>query len=358
MLITACDIGNDDSEEDSDPTTTPELADQLVYYSWEEDLPQSVMDAFTEETGIEVVYLTYVSQEEAIENIRNGETYDLVVMGNERVPILSRENLLAELDYRNIPNSRNISPSFRNLSYDPESKFSIPYSWGTTGILVRIDLVEEEVTSWDVLWDPTYTGFVGIWDDPRTTIGIALMSLGYSPNSENPAELEEALGKLQELRATSVFLEQFDDYTSAPPLIDGTVHMAIGYAYDVLESRDSAQIQYVLPEEGTILWGDNWVIPSNAAHKREAELFLDFLLRPEISAILSEETYYAVVNTEAYPLIDESIINDTVIYPPAEDMVNAQILLPLSDDGKALHDDIWARFMSSIQEEDVEESQE
>lgn len=333
------------------PTVAP-LAEEITYYDWEEMMPQSVLDAFEQEFGVRVNYVTYVSQEEAIEKIRSGEVYDVVVMESQAVPALVDEGLLAEIDYQNVPNIKNISPNFLDLSYDPGNRYTVPYTWGTEALVVRTDLVQEPVTRWADLWDPRYAGQVGIWNSvPEDTFAIALKALGYSANSEDPAELQEALDYLLELKQTAVI---FDDIglteTCAPVLISGEVAIAQGWSYDAqmaLESVDS--IEYVMPEEGALLWSDNYVIPANSPNKQTAELFINFLLRPEIAAELVNYTYYATANQAALAFVDPEILSDPTIFPVEEDIRNAEIMLPRSAEGTALFNEMWSRFLAAEQ---------
>lgn len=136
--------------------TPPMLAKELIFYDWEDDMPQAVLDAFTEEYGVGVQYVSYQTQIEAIKNIAAGEVYDVVVMDNDYLPELVADDLLATIDYRNIPNFDNISANFRDLIYDPGNKHSVPFNWGTTALLVRADLFEGEITSWNDLWSPQF----------------------------------------------------------------------------------------------------------------------------------------------------------------------------------------------------------
>jgi spermidine/putrescine transport system substrate-binding protein len=331
----------------SPPMPTPEpLADELILYNWSGDLIETLFDDFAEEYGIEVKYVIYETPEQAVENIRAGEQYDVVVLENEYVPSLVEEGLLAKIDYRNVPNFNHISANFRNLAYDPGNRHSIPYSWGTTGLVVRSDLVDEPVTGWSDMWDPHYAGRVIGWLIPRYTLGAALKSLGYSINSEVPEELEAALEHLIELKPNVTWLT--DEETSAYYLADAEAVMALGWAYDVqVGQEENEAIVYVLPEDGTILWGDNFVIPANSPHKYEAELFLNFILRPEITGQLVNLNYYPMANDAAIPYIEPEILNDPVIYPPNEDLRNAEILLPLSPPGEQLYAEIWERFMAA-----------
>jgi spermidine/putrescine transport system substrate-binding protein len=330
------------------PTAIP-LAKEINFYDWEEDMPQSILDAFTEEYSIKVNYFIYESQEEAIANIQAGQIYDVVVMESRFIPQLVKENLLAELDQRNLDNSKNLSANFRDLAYDPGNHYSTPYNWGTTGLVVRSDLVEEPVTRWADLWDPRYAGRAGLWMGiPRDVISMTLKSLGYSANSEDPTELEAALERLLELKPHVLTLEDFDLYTSAGVLDSGQAVITMGYASDVLTGKElNTSISYVLPEEGALLWNDTFVIPANSPNKYTAELFLNFLMRADINAKIVNENLFATPNEAAFPFIEADIMNNAVIFPSNEDLLNAELILPLSPQGQLLYEEIWERFSTA-----------
>ncbi len=330
------------------PTQTP-LADEIILYNWEGDIPQSVLDAFTKETSIKVKYEAYESQEEAIENIRAGQVYDVVIMESRFIPLLVNNGLLAEFNYENIPNFKNISPNFRDLIYDLGNRYSIPYSWGTTGLVVRTDLIRSPVTRWADLWDVKYAGKVAIWvGQPRETLALTLKSLGYSANSEKPVELEAALAKLIALKPNLQFVEDFSTESTAPALASGKVAITMGYSGDFLASKDEGlQVEYVMPEDGGLLWGDTFIIPANSLNQDTAELFVNFLLRPEVSAEIVNQKYYASANESARPLIDLQILNNSSIYPQEEVLRNSEIILPLSAEGQKLYDHIWQQFLDA-----------
>ncbi|MBC7251532.1 MAG: spermidine/putrescine ABC transporter substrate-binding protein [Anaerolineae bacterium] len=327
--------------------TAPPLAEELIFYDWAEDMPQSVLDAFTEEYGVQVAYVTYESQEEAMDNIKAGEVYDVVVMDNDAVPLLLADNLLAEIDYRNVPNFDNISLNFRDLAYDPGNKHSVPFNWGTTGLVVRSDLVEKLPTHWSSLWDPCYAGKIALREGvPYDFIGLTLKSLGFSINSEDPGELEVALKRMLQLKESAIFVGSYAE-DAVPVLLSGEAVILVGWAEDVLLAREySDDIVYILPEEGTLLWGDNFVIPANSPRKYTAEVFLNFLLRPEISAQITNENYYATPNEAARPFIEPDILNDPVVFPSNDALANAEVFLPRSVEGAKLWDEIWERFMA------------
>jgi spermidine/putrescine transport system substrate-binding protein len=344
--LTACATTTPTPE--SPPTPIP-LAEELVFYDWEEDMPQSVLDAFTAEYGVRVKYLVYEAQEEAISNMRTGEVYDVVVMESRYIPLLIQEGLLARLNSKNLANLRNISANFRELAYDPANDYSIPYNWGTTGLVVRTDLMEEPVTRWADLWDPRYAGRVGLWlGVPREVISLTLKSLGYSANTEKPEELESALERLIELKPNVIALEEYDLETSAQVMADGEAVISMGYAYDALAGSElNSAIEYVLPDEGALLWNDTFVIPVNSPNKYTAELFLNFLMRPEINAAIANQNGYATPNEAAYPFIEPEILNNPMVFPSMEDLVNAELILPLTPAGQQLYDEIWERFIQA-----------
>jgi len=335
------------------PTPTPEpLAEELIFYNWADYMPQSTLDAFTEEYGVKITYLTYDTQEEAVENMRAGEVYDVAIIENEFIPTLLREDLLAEIDYRNVLNFDNVSDNFRNLAYDPDNAHSVPDSWGTSGLVVRTDLVEEPVTSWADLWNPRYAGKIALRDSPHEVIGAALKSLGHSINSEDPDELAAAEELLKELKKQDIIFVDSTTEGAVAAFAGGETAILLGWPGDALGVREQNEtVDYVLPEEGPFLWGDNFVIPANSPNKHTAELFLNFLLEPEQVAESVNEYYYATAIKGAYPLIAPEILDDPVVFPPNEQLKNGELLLPLSPEGEKLYAEIWDRFTSAVSAE-------
>jgi len=325
----------------------PKLAEEIVVYSTSEEKMDAVFDAFTKETGVQVKLKHYESPEQAIKEIRAGAAYDILTLESQFVPAAIAEGLLAPIDYRNMTNFKNISADFRNLTYDPENKHTVPFSWGTAGLVVRADRVAPPITRWADLWDPRYAGKVVGWLLPRWTLGAVLKSLGYSANTEDPAQLEEALQRLLVLKPNAIWLSG-DQESLAPELVDGSAAFGLGWSYDyAIAHGQNAAVTYILPEDGALLWLDNFVIPANSPNKTTAELFLNFLLRPEIAGQVVNVDFYAMPNDAAAPHIDPAILKDPVIYPTNQQLKNAEILLPLSAEGQKLHDEIWERFLKA-----------
>ena len=330
-------------------TLTPSTPTQeLVLYNWEEYMPQPILDAFAAEYGVTVSVLTYNSQEEAMANIRSGAVaYDIAVVENDIIPQLVADNMLAGINLRNIPNFKNIYQQFRDMAYDPGNKHSIPYNWGTSGLLVRSDLVTEPITGWTDLWDPRYAGKIGVRNQPVEMINIALQSLGYPLGASDPVQLEAALARLVELKGSVVEVAPDAD-AALQALNDGTVWILQGWNGDVISVREeNPAVQYILPKEGTLLWWDSFVISINSPNKAAAELFLDFVLRPENGAQIVEAYYYPSANEAARQFLSADILNDPVIYPPFDYLIQNSFYVPLTPEGQKQYDELWQRYLQT-----------
>lgn len=320
---------------------------QFVFLSWADDLPQSVIEAFENEFGVELVYETYESTEEAIENLRAGLVYDVAVIDGPYIPGLVANHLLAPIDYRNVPNFRHVSANFRDLAFDPGNQYSVTYTWGLAGLIVRNDLVSRPITAWRDLWDPALGGRVLVWDDKDILIGIALQSLGYSINTDSATELDEALKKLLQLRENAL-TSGYSPELAFQSLESGEAVLMYGWSADALRARDEGMdISFVLPEEGSIQWIDNFVIPASSPRKELAEAFIDFMLRPEISAQVVNENYFPTAIDNAHPHIDAEIRADPLVFPPLEKIAGAEVHAPASPTVRALHEHIWNIYLSA-----------
>ncbi len=334
------------------PSTPVPLAREIIFYNWEGDDLASVRQAFAEEYGVTVNYASFASQEEAAEQLMAGEeAYDLVVLEHQFFPQLLAANELAEIDYSNVPNFKNIWANFRDLSHDPDNLHSVPFSWGATFLIYRADLVDRAPTDWADLWRLRRQGKIGMPDSLREPLGVALKSLGYSLNSEDPAEIQKAYEHLLELKDDIVLVDSYAE--GAGPLLEsGQIVALVGWAEHVEYSQQrSVPVDYVFPADGALLWGDNFVIPAGSPNQVTAELFLDFLMRPDINARIVNETYYATANEAAREYIDPEILNNPVIFPPVEKLKNAEVILPLSPETVALYHKLWDPLLAEIKPE-------
>jgi spermidine/putrescine transport system substrate-binding protein len=322
------------------------LAKELTFYDRMNAIPLSVLDAFTAEYGVKVNYLTYKTQEDAVEYIKAGNKFDVAVINSEYIPSLVAGNLLAEINHTNVSNFMHVSTNFRGLVYDPENRYSIPHTWSTTGLLVRSDLVEEPVTRWADLWDQRYVGKVGVRSQPTELISISLKALGYPLNSEDPRELETALDNLIKLKSSLVFL---DPETEDPlsKLVNGEIVIMVGWAGDGSSAhRQNPTITYILPEEGTILWSNNFVVSAKSSSKYTAEVFINYLMRPEVNAQIVNEEACATANEGARQFIQPEILNDPIVFPPIENLVTGEWYLPRNPVAEKFYSDIWNRFLT------------
>ena len=337
--------------------TTPVLSDQLVFYDWEDDVPVSVFEGFHKEYGVQVAYITFESQEEAADNIEAGKVYDVVIIENDAVTYLTSHNMLSEIDYRNIPNFKNISPNFRDLSYDPGNKYTVPFNWGTTGLIVRSDLLETLPTHWADLWKPEYAGKIAIREDvPYDFVGLTLKSLGYSINTGDGDKLDAALERMLEIRE-DVILVGSSPSDVIPLLSSGEVTILVGWTEDLFAAQEeSMAVTYILPWEGAMLWGDNFAIPANSPNQYTAEVFLNYLLRPAVSAQITDHNYYATANKAAEAFIDTEILNNPAVYPPSGVLENAEVFSPRSNESDQRIYDLWEKFLAAGESTQYESS--
>jgi len=319
---------------------------------YEDGFPQSLLDKFTAETGVKVTYNTFSEYEEAVQRLLDGEVADVTWMSNNNLTVLSERGLLAPIRYMNVPNFRYVNASFRDLSFDPGNKYAVPWLWGTTGLLYRSDLVKQPPVKWSDLWTISRAKLAGVWQDRRTMFGMALMSLGYSVNTSNVTEIDEAAAFLEARWDKQTFVEPIDPYTSAAALADGTLEASLGWTYDAYTGRGlNEKVVYLLPEEGTMLWLEVMLIPANSPHRATAEAFINFLLEPENAAIYTNAFAYATVVDGAQPFIDDVIANDVTIFPTAAMLNGAELFQPLSLEAEDALNAHWERLMALTNKE-------
>lgn len=306
-------------------------------------IDESLIDKFEDETGIKVVYNTYESNEIMYQKVKNSPgSYDLIVPSDYMIEKMIKEDMLEKIDYSNIPNYSNIGEQYKNLPYDPNNEYSVPYMWGTIGIIYDADVITETVDSWDLLWNQKYTGDIFIFDSIRDTLAISLARLGYSINSTNQNELDEAVVELikQKPILQSYVMDEVKDN-----MINGAASIATVYSGDAVYIQQQAKdlnLKYVVPKEGSNRWFDAMVIPKDAKSKTEAEQFINFLSDPENAKINVEYIGYATPNTSAYELLDEETRNNKTAYPDESILEKTEIFRDLGTDIK-LYDAAWLK---------------
>jgi spermidine/putrescine transport system substrate-binding protein len=309
-------------------------AEKVLYvYNWSEYLPEAVLEQFQEETGIKVVYSTFDSNEAMYAKLRlvdEKNSYDIVVPSTYFVSKMRREGLLAKVDKSKLKHFAHLDPKLTNQAFDPDNRFSVPYLWGSTGIAVNTDKVKPgTVTKWSDLWKPEFKDRLMMTNDMREVFHVGLRVLGYSGNDTDPAHIEAAYKKLKELMPN---VRVFNSEAPRMPYLEGETDAGMiwnGEAY--VAKEDNAAIAYIYPEEGAALWMDNLVIPKTARNVENAHLFIDFLLRPEIAKLISEEIGYASPNIKAVAMLDEETRSDRTVYPIEADLKNAEFQTDIGD---------------------------
>lgn len=311
-------------------------------YSWADYVDEDVIRDFEKEFGIRVNYDTYSNNEELHAKLLGGATgYDVIFPSDYMVEVLIEEDLLLPIDPEAIPNVVNIDPRFTNLPYDPDGNYSVPYLWGTAGIGVNTRWVKESVDSWDVLWDPKYKGRIAMLNDPREAFGVALKRMGESLNNKEVDTLEKAKTMLLEQKPLVAI---YDADNTEMLLLSEEVWIAHGWSGDVLLATDEdPDIIYVVPKEGTTLWMDTMAIPKGARNKENAEKLINFFLRPDIGARLSEATNYPSPNAAAIEHTSPEILGNPMIYPPDEALENAEWMEDLGDAAPFI-DKLWTEI--------------
>lgn len=319
---------------------------ELYLYIWSEYIPDEVIENFTKETGIKVHLSTYDSNEAMYAKIKlAGQGYDLIVPSSDYVSLMRRQDLLAPLDKSKLPNFTNLASKFVNQPIDPENKYSVPYMWGSTSIAVNTGMLGNgAVNSIADLWKPEMAGRLLLPNEPREAFTLALKLLGYSLNETDPAHLEEAYQKLKQLIPG---VHVFDSNSPKQALLSGEVSVGVvfnGEAY--IANQENPEISYIYPPEGFSLWMDSLCIPKDAKNIDEAHAFLNYLLRPDVAAIISTEMGYSTPNAKAMELIPENVKNNPIVYPTEEDAQRGEFQDDLGDAMK-LYDEYWTKLKTN-----------
>ncbi|MDO3410053.1 ABC transporter substrate-binding protein [Saccharibacillus sp. CPCC 101409] len=287
----------------------------LTIYNWGDYIDPELLDRFQEETGITVIYQTFDSNEAMLTKIeQGGTTFDVAVPSDYAIEKMREEDLLIPLDHDKIPNMANIDPKFLNLSFDPDNQYSMPYFWGTLGVVYNPNLTDLTFKSWADLWDPSLRNDILLTDGAREVIGTGLASLGYSLNETNEEHLQQALNKLNEL-SPNVKAIVGDEIKLL--LANGEAAAGLVFSGDASEiMSENEELDYVVPEEGSNLYFDNMVVPKTAQNVDGAMQFINFMLDPEVNAQNTEYVGYSTPNDAALGLLPEDISGDERFYPP------------------------------------------
>ncbi|MUT66087.1 PotD/PotF family extracellular solute-binding protein [Paenibacillus sp. NEAU-GSW1] len=289
----------------------------LTIYNWGDYIDPELLEQFEEESGIKVIYQTFDSNEAMMTKIaQGGTTFDVSIPSEYAIAKMKEEGLLLPLDHAKLPNLQYIDPSFMDLSFDPGNEYSIPYFWGTVGVVFNPDLTDLQFESWDDLWDKSLRNQILLLDGAREVIGMGLNSLHYSLNDTNEAHLQEAKAKLGKLtpNVKAIVGDEIKMLLANEEAAVGLVWS--GDASEIMSENE--KLDYIVPSEGSNLWFDNMVIPKTARNIEGAHAFINFMLDPEHAAQNAEYVGYSTPNAKALAHLPEEISGDERFYPSKE----------------------------------------
>ena len=314
-------------------------------YNWGEYIDQSIFAIFENETGIKVNYTEFQSNEDMYSIIKSGiATYDVIVPSDYMISRMIDEGMLEEIDFSNIPNYSLIDDAYKNLEYDPDGKYSVAYMTGTVGLIYNSAMISDEIFSWSALFDPSYSGQILMFNNPRDAFGIALKYLGYNQNTTSESEIREAYDLLvsQKPILQAYVMDQIFD-----KLESGEAAIGPYYAGDYLAMlENNPDLVFVRPEEGSNRFVDAMCIPKGAKNKPAAELFIDFMCSTDIAMKNMDYIWYASANYEAVEEFGEDLDDEEyeIMFASAETLANCDVFTNLPAETLALYDTLWGEL--------------
>ena len=317
----------------------------LNVLNWGDYIDPQLLRQFEDETGIAVKYTTMTSNEEMLVKLASADNiYDVCFPSDYLIEKLVADDLLHPINKANIPNLSNIDSRFLNLSFDPDNTYSVPYMWGTVGILYNKTMVSDPVDSWNILWDAKYAGQILMYDSMRDTIGITLKKLGLDINTRSEADV---LAAQEALIAQKPLVRAYLTDDIKMELINGSAAMGVVYSGDAVYCiSENADLAYAVPKEGSNVWFDNIIIPKTSKHTTEAEQFINFLCDAKVAAQNSDYIGFSTPNAEALKLMDPSYAADPTYNPPQDVLDRCQIFQDLGDFVKAFSD-AWTKVKAA-----------
>ncbi len=312
-------------------------------YNWGEYIDQSVLDDFEAETGIKVNYTTYASNEEMYSKIVSGAaSYDVIIPSEYMISKMINEDLLAELNFDNIPNYKYIGEEYKGLSYDPDEKYSVPYTWGTVVIVYNTKFVDEEDVkdeSINLLWNEKYAGNILMFDNPRDAFALAHIKLGHSMNTTNPDDWYEAAEELKKQKplVQAYVMDQIFD-----KMLNEEAYIATYYAGDAITMMDENEnLAAYVPREGANMFFDSMCVLKSSRNKEAAEKFINFMCETEIAVRNAEAVWYAIPHTAAFEALDPEQSGDPLVYPSQEVKDKCEVFVNLNEETLILQSELW-----------------
>lgn len=329
------------------------LSKILHVYNWEDYFGETTLSDFEKKFGVKVNLETFEDEEELVAGLQSHpEKYDVIITSDNSIRELIAMRLLARLDLNNIPNLKNIDPEFGNPPYDPGHKHSVPYLWGTTGLVVNRTFVKNKADSWSILWNPRYKGKIAMLNSPEEVVGAALKMLGHSLNTKDPSQLNKARERL--LKQKPLVAGYLDAITIRDRLIENKLWAAQIYSGDGMAAADKNEaLEYIIPKEGASVWIDCLAIPRDAHHKYTAEVFINYILEPDVSAQIANCLWYANCNRAARVYTLKEILESAPLYPPEDVVKRCEFFYPLGTDeeikkNRQIVNKLWSELHSKV----------
>jgi spermidine/putrescine transport system substrate-binding protein len=321
----------------------------LNVFTWAGEIPYPVIAQFEKETGIKVNYSTFDSNEAMFAKLRASKqgTFDLVEPSSFYIDRMRHQNWLEKLDKSKLSNLKYIDPFFLNQSYDPDSRYSIPFIWGATAIFINKNyFLPDSLNRWADLFDKKYHNQLMLLDDSREVFSMALRMSGYSINDNNPEHIRQAYLKLKELMPN---VRLFNNDAVLSILIDEDATVGMAWNGNLFRSQlENKQLSFIFPQEGFEIWVDNFALLKDAPHKENAYLFLNFLMRPEISKQVSLAINYSTANLAAQKLLPEVIRNNPALYPSKEVLRHGEFQADIGDKTIVLYEKYWQQLKMGV----------
>ena len=327
------------------PGCGEEQGEVVNVYNWGEYIDESIFEEFEAETGIQVNYATFASNEMLYSSIKGGgSTYDVIIPSDYMIARMINEDLLLELDYSKIPNMANLDPHYLNREFDPQQKYSVPYMGGTTGIIYNTMMVDKAPTSWMDLFTTDMRSQVLIFDNPRECLGQALKALGYSFNTTDKDEIAEAaellIGQKEKGIVQAYVMDQIFD-----KMINNEAAIGTYYAGDfVIMAEENPDLAFCMPEEGANLFVDSMCVPVCCENYDNALAFINFMCRDDIVLRNCEEVGYSTPSATAHDIMDPEMAEDPIIYPSEDVLEKCESFGGLPEDILTFYDHEWIRI--------------
>ncbi|WP_225886409.1 PotD/PotF family extracellular solute-binding protein [Leptolyngbya sp. PCC 6406] len=334
--------------EESTSATTGGSDGPLRIYTWADYTSDELAAQFTERTGIEVVIDIYDSNETMLAKMQagGGDGYSIIYPSDYMVQQMLELEMLTELDQDRLQGLENMLNQWQDPVYDSGNAHSVPFSWGTTGLLYNTEVVSGTPEDWDYLWEnqSSLARQITLLDDVRETMGATLKSLGYSYNSTDPAEIEEAYERLVEIKPA---LASFMSFGYEDALFGGDLTVVMAYSVDAISATiEDDRMEYIVPASGSSVWTDTMVIPTSAPNVDAAYEWMNFMLEPEVSTSAVESLFFATPNAVSLDLLSDEVRNNEDLFPSDEVLARCEGIAPIGD-ATDLYDEYWTRLTSA-----------